>query len=185
MRAGFVVVSPIFPDENQATVEKDGGFKSNAVATNLESDEVNEPADIALALKQVEALDAEGSGALVSGLLDMTKLALAGQSDGANVVAALVFDNRFSAQRFGLPVAPKAVAVLSGEPFQDQGDSYSASATSPPALFVQSNADTCNPPEEATLLYSDLAGDPVRWFVELLGAKHLPPISGSRRTRRS
>lgn len=178
VKAGFVVVSPVFPDENEVTVQQDGGFQSNAVATNLESDEVNEPADIAFVLKQVEALDSKGSGALVSGLLDMAKVALAGQSDGANVVAGLVFDSRFSAQRAELPVAPKAVAVLSGEPFQEEGDSYSASPASPPVLFVQSNADTCNPPEQAALLYADLAGDPFRWFVELLGARHLPPYIG-------
>ena len=178
VRAGFVVAAPVFPDENEVTVEEDGGLTNQTVAARLESDVRNEPGDIPFVLRQLQALDAAGSGATVSGLLDLSKVALAGQSDGANVVAALVFDRDFAAALSAMPVAPRAVAVLSGQPLSPE-DVYGASSASPPVLFVQSNADTCNLPETATTLYGDIAADPTRWFVELFGAQHLPPYTGT------
>jgi hypothetical protein len=178
VRAGFVVVAPIFPDENEITVEEDGGFTNAEVATRLETDQYNEPADIPFVLKQLQALDAKGSGAAVAGLLDLSKIVLAGQSDGANVVGALGFDKRYAADLAAMPSPPKGVAVLSGAPFQIAGNTYAASSASPAALFVQSDADTCNPPEAATTLYSEISADPAKWFVELLGASHLPPYMG-------
>jgi len=176
--AGFVVVAPIFPDENEVTAEQDGAFTNPTVAANLESDEFNEPDDIPFVLKQLAALNASGSGAAVSGLLDLSKVALAGQSDGGDVVASLVFDKVYASKLAAMPVAPKAVAVLSGAPFPRDEDSYSASDGSPPLLLVQSDEDTCNPPESATTLYSDVSADPSKWFVELLDVGHLPPYMG-------
>lgn len=178
VRAGFVVAAPVFPDENEATVEEDGGFTNQAIAANLEADERNEPGDIPFVLRQLQALDAAGSGSRLSRLLNLSKVALTGQSDGANVMAALEFDKAFAAKLAAMPVAARAVAVLSGQPLTTT-DSYGARSSSPPVLFVQSNADTCNPPGTATTLYSEIAADPTKWFVELLGAEHLPPYRGA------
>ncbi len=178
VQAGFVVVAPIFPDENAYMVDKYGGPSSPA-ANCLEHDELNEPGDIPATLDELGALAKKGSHSPLSGLVDMKRIGLAGQSDGGNVMAALAFDSaQYKAQLAALPTRPRAVAILSGQAMPGTTVPYTASSASPPLLMVQSNADTCNLPGTATTLYGYLQADPTRWFVELLGAQHLPPYTG-------
>jgi predicted esterase len=182
VRAGFVVVSPIFPDENAAAVNAVGGIDSDSPGLRwLEADEYNEPGDIAYVLKQLEDTDASPWGSNLTAVMDLSDVGLAGQSDGGNVVGALMFSSpEFRALRAELPVQPKAVALMSAQELYDAGDpnnKYVVSGTSPAVLQIQSDADGCNTPAEATDLYAALqaAGLKTKWFVTLLGADHLEP----------
>lgn len=179
VREGFVVVSPIFPDESTALVNKVGGISSKE-GRNAEVDMVNEPGDIAFVLHQFDLAVGHGGG-LLYGIAKTSDVALAGQSDGADVVAALAYGSGYAQQRAALPYPPKAVAILSGEPmgsFDGEPNQYSASSSSPAVLQVQSNADTCNGARQAAYLYSQLTGASSRLFMTLYGVSHLPPYTG-------
>ena len=186
--AGFVVVSPIFPDENTAAVAQAGGPGTSA-AMKEESDQYNEPGDIAYVLTQLKTITSAGWAATLKGVLNMTDVALAGQSDGANVVAALSYASGLKNVRSELPVTPKAVVVMSGFAWTDtnngEAGTYSASSSSPSLLQIQSDADGCvqpyggstNPP--ATSLFAALqTGLTSKWWVTLFGADHLAPFEG-------
>jgi hypothetical protein len=179
VRAGFIVVSPIFPDENTATVNDDGGPYSSG-GVNDECDETNEPGDIPFVLRQFDTVAAPGSGKILAGLAETSDVALAGQSDGANVVGALAFGSLYSSDLLAMPVSPKAVAVLSGQqliPCSGATNTYSASASSPALLQVQSDADTCNGAQQAADLFARLTAAPAHLFQTLHGATHLAPYA--------
>lgn len=180
VRAGFIVVSPVFPDENTATVNADGGPYSTE-GIDAQYDVENEPGDLAYVLGQFDSLVAKGSGSRLSGMAETSAVVLAGQSDGANVVGALEFGSAFAAVRAALPVVPKAVAILSGQeliPYTGGVNTYAATASSPPVLQVQSLADTCNGTSEALDLFSRLTADPTHLLMVLDGATHLDPYTG-------
>lgn len=168
VRAGFVVVAPLFPDTNAHAIAAMHGV-------DTEADDVNEPADVAFVTREVlqDSTSSSASCEILHGLIDERKIALAGQSDGAQVVAALVYDNAFSGVLGSLSYT--AVAVLSGD--EIGSGTYVAGPSSPPLLVVQSNADACNPPEEAVDLY-DAVPTARKWFLTLYGALHLPPYDG-------
>ncbi|MFZ0172168.1 MAG: hypothetical protein WAL04_10845 [Acidimicrobiales bacterium] len=183
VRAGFVVVSPIFPDENLQTVTAAGGMSNPAVASALENDVYNEPGDIVYVLKRLQDLGAQPWGSHLRGVLNLDDVGLAGQSDGANVVAALSFASGLDTLDAEMPSAVKAVAVLSGSAWSYLPDgtigTYGGSSTSPALLQVQSDADGCNTPADGTDLFASLqAGVRAKWFVTLLGADHLGPYEG-------
>ncbi len=179
VRAGFVVVSPIFPDENALTMAADGAKtgQDTPVAEELESDIVNEPGDLAFVLHKLFSLNDQAGGAL-KGVLAPEDVALAGQSDGGNVVGALAFSPTYARVDASLPVAPKAVAILSGTGLEGAAPPV-ASSRSPALLQIQSDADGCVSPVDAIDLFSALQdNDPHRWFVILHGARHLGPYVG-------
>lgn len=180
VHAGFVVVSPIFPDENTDTVNANGG-PYGADYNTLESDVDNEPGDVVFVLKRLDAMVAKASKSPLAGIADTSDVALAGQSDGADVVGGLVFGSAYSADLAAMPVKPKAVLVLSGQVLYDGpggvGNSTAAAPSSPPVLQVQSDADECNPAAHAASLFNLLAQDPVHLFVLLEGASHLQPYT--------
>jgi hypothetical protein len=183
VRAGFVVVSPIFPDESLQAVAAAGGLTSRTIADTLEDDVYNEPGDIVYVLKQLQSLAEQPWGGHLEGVMDLNDIGLAGQSDGANVVAALSYASGLSGLYDALPSAPKAVAVLSGYaggylPGAGIGQ-YVASSSSPALLQVQSDADGCVSPVAAEDLFSSVQGGLTsKWFVTLLGADHLGPYRG-------
>jgi hypothetical protein len=181
--AGFVVVSPIFPDENLAAVTAAGGMDDGSIADTLEDDVYNEPGDIVYVLKQLKSIGADGWGSRLSHVMNLSDVGLAGQSDGANVVAALTYASGLGGLYSQLAVAPKAVAVLSGTAWSylpnGKIGSYGAASSSPPLLQVQSDADGCVSPSEAADLFASLQGGlSSKWFVTLLGAGHLGPYEG-------
>ena len=60
-----------------------------------------------------------------------------------------------------------------------QVGTYAATSSSPPLLQIQSDADGCVSPAEATDLFSQLQGGlGAKWFLTLLGAAHLAPYEG-------
>jgi hypothetical protein len=176
--AGFVVVTPIFPDENSHAVQVAGGDSNTSIATNLEADQFNEPGDIVYVLKQLGTLSSQPADQALVKAMNLSDVGLAGQSDGADVVAALPFASAESQLYKSFPTLPKAVAVLSGAAWGAHG-TYASSSSSPALLQIQSDADGCVSPSLALDMFATLqSGAEPKWFVTLLGADHLGPYEG-------
>jgi len=181
VKAGFVVVAPRFPDENANEISSLGNATTAQLET-AESDVINEPYDIAYVVSEVEAgaTGAASSGvAWLNGLVEPGKYALAGHSDGAQAVAALVY-SQASGQEYAttygaLATHPFAVIILSGS---ELSGVYAAPASAPALLFVQSAVDECNVPENAATLFHAIGGG---FFLKLLEASHFGPYIGKGR----
>jgi hypothetical protein len=156
--AGYVVAGVTFPHSN-----------CSEGASGNEPDIVNQPADMSYVLGRLLALNAE-PGNLFSGLLNPGEVAAAGQSDGADTVAAMATNSCCRDYRL------KAVAVLSGQVWPFMPWKYSASGE-PPMLFTQGSADTVNKPNTSIQLYRADTGGP-RYYLALFGATHLVPYEG-------
>jgi len=100
-------------------------------------------------------------------LFDPTKIAVAGQSDGASTVAGLFYNTCCS-----VAVHVGAVAVLSG-----QKSAYFAGSwftrPGPPLLVTQGTDDACNEPANSVGLYDAAPESPAKYFLTLTGATHL------------
>ncbi len=153
-RAGFVVAAPVFPLEN-----------ANAPGGPNESDLVNQPADMSLVITRLLADAARPTGAF-SGLIDPTRVAVAGQSDGGETALAVAYDRPFRDPRVRAAVILSG-AQLPGGPVVSRGG--------PPLLAVQGTADTVNPYAE-TAAFFRVAGRP-KYLLTLIGAAHFPPYS--------
>jgi dienelactone hydrolase len=155
--AGYVIAAVEFPRTNCHVADPD------------ESDMVNQPGDMAYVIRRLLAVSSESRGPL-SGLLNPGQIGVAGQSDGGDTVAAL------AANTCCLDHRVSAAVVLAGAEWAAMPGRYFAKAT-PPMLFVQGNADTCNPPTASQQLYQDDRTGR-RYYLNLLGANHLPPYEG-------
>jgi hypothetical protein len=174
VKAGFVVVAPLFPDENANRLNSLGA-RTVAQSELAESDVVNEPYDVAYVAAQVEAGagGAASSGAAwLKGLAEPGKIALAGHSDGAQAVAALVYSENYASSFAGMAARPFAVLILSGS---ELAGVYAPPPNPPPVLFVQSGVDSCNLPQDAETLLHDAGGG---FFLKLVGAHHFSPYVG-------
>ncbi len=165
--AGFVVAAPTFPLTN---CDVPGGAD--------EADILNQPADVVFVARQLVAAGAgdlplAGAGVL-RGRIDSDEIAVAGQSDGGDTVAAL------AANTCCRTLAVQALVVLSGAELASYGGSYFPPG-SPPMLVVQGTADTVNVPADSLALYqADQAGP--KALVLLDGADHLGPYEGTNPT---
>jgi hypothetical protein len=111
------------------------------------------------------------------GLVDSSDIILAGQSDGADTVAALLYDHEYSKTLAAMGARPRAVALLSGAEWTRDEDFYSAPIVGgAPALVVQSLTDGCNDPADSSQLYNMLTAS--KWFLALSDATHLGPYVG-------
>jgi dienelactone hydrolase len=155
-RAGYVVAAPAFPLE-----------KAGAPGGSDESDLVNQPKDMSFVISSMLEAAAAGSGPLAR-LIDPTKVAVAGQSDGGDTALAVAYDHRFADPRVG------AAVILSGAEIPAEG-SFEFPAGGPPLLATQGTADTVNPPNFTTT-YFEAAQRP-KYLLELTGAEHLPPYT--------
>ena len=149
-RAGYVVAAPAFPVE-----------RANAPGGPSESDLVNEPGDLRFVVSRLT----DRAGPL-RGLIDPTKVAVAGQSDGAVAAFSAAYDHRFRDRRIG------AAIIMSGAALPGF---TRAPAGSPPLLAVQGTADPINQPN-VTAGYYRLMRRP-KFLLWLLGASHLPPYT--------
>ncbi len=149
-RAGYVVAAPIFPVERPA-----------APGGPSESDLVNEPGDLRFVISRLTSRQSP-----VRGLVDPTKIAVAGQSDGAEAALAVAYDRRYRDQRIDVSL------ILSGAAFPG----FTAPpAGSSPLLAVQGTSDPLNSPA-TTVAYFRLMHRP-RFLLWLLGAPHLEPYT--------
>ena len=155
--AGYVVAAVNFPRTNCHVVSPD------------EADLVNQPADLAYVIQQLDQMSSQPSGAL-SGLIDPTRVAVAGHSDGGDTVAAMAGISccRYPRLRAAVVLAGAAWPAFSGRWF---------SAPTAPMLFVQGTADTWNPPATSLQLYQADTRGP-RYYLQLAGADHFTPYEG-------
>jgi dienelactone hydrolase len=156
--AGYMVAAVNFPRSDCLT---------GAAAT--ESDLVNQPADMSYAITALLRRSASGRGQL-GGRLDKRKIAISGQSDGGDTVAAIAANSCCSDRRV------RAAAVLSGAEWPAMPGRFFASSPVP-MLFTQGSADTVNPPGCSVTMY---LADPSRerYYLDLAGADHTGPYWG-------
>jgi dienelactone hydrolase len=162
--AGYVVAAVNFPRSD---------CRIGAAAT--ESDLVNQPADVAYAITALLRRGAAGHG--LHGLrLDKDQIAIAGQSDGGDTVAAVAANSCCSDRRV------RAVAVLSGAEWPAMPGAFFARPPVP-MLFTQGSADTVNLPGCSVTMYrADQAR--ARIYLDLAGADHTGPYWGTNRYER-
>ncbi len=153
--AGYIVAAPLFPLEN-----------ANAPGGPNESDLVNQPADLRFVISRLLAANTTAASPL-RGMIDPTRIAVAGQSDGGETALAAAYDRRFRDSRI------RAAVILSGS--QLPGAGFSFPHPSPPLLATQGTADTINPPSLTNAFYTK-APRP-KFLLTLLGAAHLAPYT--------
>ena len=157
-RAGFVVAAPVFPLGNADTP---GGAQ--------ESDVINQPGDMSFVITSMLALSGAPAGtSTFAGLVDPSRVAVAGHSDGAESALAVAYSRRYRDPRV------RASVILSGAEMSGIGG-YSYPSGSPPLLAVQGTADTFNEPQY-TYTYFRHARRP-KYLLRLIGAEHLPPYT--------
>jgi dienelactone hydrolase len=149
-RAGYVVAAPVFPVEN-----------GNAPGGADEQDLVNEPADMSFVVSRLTAATSP-----LHSVVDPARIAIAGQSDGAEAALETAYDRRYLDRRIG------AAIVMSGATFSGFTGPPSGS---PPLLAVQGTSDPINSPG-TTAAYYRLMRRP-KFLLWLLGATHLPPYT--------
>jgi dienelactone hydrolase len=155
-RAGYVVAAPAFPLEN-----------ADAPGGPNEADLVNQPQDMSFVISSMLSAAASGSGPF-AGLIDPTKVAVSGQSDGGDTALAVAYDHRFSDPRVD------AAVVLSGAEIPAEG-SFNFPAGGPPLLAAQGTADVVNPPSLTNTFFE--AAQRPKYLLSLIGAEHLPPYT--------
>lgn len=150
-RAGYVVAAPVFPVES-----------ATAPGGPDESDLVNQPGDVSFAIGRLLAAPA------LRGLVDPGRVAVAGQSDGAETAFAVAYQRGYRDDRV------RAAVVLSGSELPP-GAPLDLSRATPPLLAVQGTRDDINPPELTAQLFRDTPRP--KFQLTLLGAGHLPPYT--------
>jgi predicted dienelactone hydrolase len=155
-RAGYVVAAPVFPLTNP-----------HAPGGPDESDLVNQPTDMSFVISRLLAASDSGRGTL-AGLIDPSRIAVAGQSDGGSTALALAYNQHDFDRRI------RAAMILSGALIPGLGG-YDFPSPSPPLLAVQGTADTVNAPS-STYHFFALARRP-KFLLSLLGAPHLGPYT--------
>jgi fermentation-respiration switch protein FrsA (DUF1100 family) len=155
-RAGYVVAAPVFPLES-----------ATAPGGPEESDLTNQPEDMRFVISRMLAESSAGSNPL-AGLVDPSRIAVAGQSDGGDTALAVAYNSAYREPRV------RAVIILSGAEIPGVGG-YEFPAGGPPLLAAQGTADPVNPPS-ATNTFFEAAQRP-KYLLSLLGAEHLPPYS--------
>ncbi len=152
--AGFVVAAPTYPDTDPDSV---GGPD--------ESDIVNHPGDLRFVIGALLGGATDRSSPL-HGLVDPHEVAVVGQSDGGDVSLAVAGNSCCR------DPSVDAAVILSGAELSSFGGSY-FSSSAVPLLVVQGSADTINVPACSAQIY-DAAPAP-KWYLDLVGAEHLPP----------
>lgn len=153
-RAGYVVAAPVFPGE-----------RAGAPGGPNRADLINEPADLRYVISRLLAASARSAGAF-AGLIDRSRIALAGHSDGGNAVLSLAYDKRFRSRRIEAAIVLAGADMPGIAPFRFPADG-------PPLLAVQGGADLVNPPTD-TQAYFRRAHRP-KLLLSFPGAGHYGP----------
>jgi predicted dienelactone hydrolase len=152
--AGFVVAAPVFPLGN-----------ANAPGGPDESDIVNQPRDMSFVIARLLAASASPESPL-SGLVDRKRIAVAGQSDGAETAFATAYERPWHDRRV------RAAVILSGA---ELGRHIPLVSPTVPLLAVQGTADRINPPVYTLDLFRAVARP--KFLLLLHDAGHLPPYT--------
>jgi fermentation-respiration switch protein FrsA (DUF1100 family) len=152
--AGYVVAAPIFPLGNE-----------HAPGGPDEADIVNQPRDMSFVITRLLDASANSSSPL-AGLVDPDRIAVAGQSDGAETAYATAYESPWRDPRV------RAALVLSGAIL---GPRRYVDPDAVPLLAVQGTADRINPPVYTHDLF--LAVGRPKFLLLLDGAGHLPPYT--------
>lgn len=153
--AGYVVAAPLFPLGN-----------AHAPGGPDESDIVNQPRDMSFVISQLLAASRARTNAL-HGLVDSSRVAVAGQSDGGETAFAAAYDAPYRDPRID------AAVILSGAQLPGVGFKFPHHGA--PLLAVQGTADTTNPPSYTYAFYN--AAPRPKFLLALRGAGHLPPYT--------
>jgi dienelactone hydrolase len=153
-RAGYVVAAPLFPLEN-----------ANAPGGPDESDLVNQPRDMSFVISRLLAASAD-PGSPFHGLIDPRRIAVAGQSDGAETAFATAYERPWRDRRV------RAAVILSGA---ELGRGVAVQRRAVPLLAVQGTADRINPPVYTLDLFH--AVDRPKFLLLLRRAGHLGPYT--------
>jgi dienelactone hydrolase len=145
-----VVAAPVFPVESP-----------NAPGGSDQSDLDNEPGDISFVISRLTA-----RASPLYGLVDPTRIAVAGHSDGAVAALSAAYERRFRDRRID------AAVILSGAALPGL---TRPAVGSPPLLAVQGTLDPVNAPG-VTAGYYRLMRRP-KFLLWLLGASHLRPYT--------
>jgi fermentation-respiration switch protein FrsA (DUF1100 family) len=153
--AGFVVAAPVFQLES-----------ADAPGGPTEADLGNEPSDMSFVITQM-LLAAATPAQPLEGLVDPSRIAVAGHSDGAMAALAVAYSTRLRDPRVG------AAVIMSGAELGGVGRFFPLGG--PPLLAAQGTADEFNP-RGVTERYFVKARRP-KFLLRLLGARHLPPYT--------
>jgi len=152
--AGYVVAAPVFPLGNE-----------HAPGGPDEADIVNQPRDMSFVITRLLDASASASSPL-AGLVDPERIAVAGQSDGAETAFATAYESPWRDRRV------RAALVFSGAIL---GPRRYVDPDAVPLLAVQGTADRINPPVYTHDLFRAV-GRP-KFLLLLDGAGHLPPYT--------
>jgi fermentation-respiration switch protein FrsA (DUF1100 family) len=155
-RAGYVVAAPVFPLGN-----------ANAPGGPTEADLVNQPADLSFVISHLLAASAS-PGDPLNGIIDPSRIAVAGHSDGADTALAVAYNRHFRDSRI------RAAVILSGAEIPGI-NGYSFPPGSPALLATQGTADTLNPPSLTNAFYDTASR--LKFLLTLPRAGHLPPYT--------
>jgi dienelactone hydrolase len=148
-RAGYVVAAPAFPLTN-----------ADAPAVDR-SDLLNQPQDVRFVISRLLAQRATPFG----GLIDGTRIALGGHSDGVDSALAVAYGKRRDRRvRASLGLSGAEISAFTG---------FSGSPRGVPLLAVQGTADSVNSPSGTYSYFAD-APRP-KYLLMLLGAEHTAP----------
>jgi predicted dienelactone hydrolase len=148
-RAGYVVAAPFFPLTN-----------ANAPAVDR-SDLTNQPQDVRFVISRLLAQRVRP----LRGLVDGSRIALGGHSDGVDTALALTYSQaRDRRVRAALGFSGAEIAAFTG---------FSGSARGVPLLAAQGTADSVNSPS-GTYSYFAEAPRP-KYLLRLVGAEHTAP----------
>jgi dienelactone hydrolase len=153
--AGYVVAAPLFPLGN-----------AHAPGGPNESDIVNQPRDMSFVISRLLAATASPTSAL-HGLVDPSRIAVAGQSDGGETAFAAAYDPPFRDSRID------AAVILSGA--QLPGVRFRFPPHAPALLATQGTSDTTNPPSYTYAFFR--AAPRPKFLLRLTGAGHLGPYT--------
>jgi dienelactone hydrolase len=155
---GFVVAAPTFPLADQAV----------AGANLDEADLANQPADVRFVISQL--LDAtQSSGTPLTGLIDPSRIAAFGHSDGAETALQLGYAPNERDPRIDAVVADAA------NPLDVQPANAKIQGPAP-LLIVLGDHDQSVPLQEGLQLVNQVRVP--GWLLVLHGADHLSPIAG-------
>jgi predicted dienelactone hydrolase len=151
-----VVAAPVFPLGN-----------ADAPGGPDEADVINQPRDMSFVISSLLSPDASDAGPL-AGLVESTRIAVTGHSDGGETALAIAYSRRFRDPRVD------AAVILSGAEMSGVGG-YAFTQGSPPLLAVQGTADTSNEPKYTEAFVKQAR--PPKFLLSLPGAGHLRPYT--------